>query len=112
MADDIVVGGLYATRDEDGSYGIMKVLVVDENAVHLRSYATRFKELPAEVRSPELSMDGPEGFGIGHFPLAREEFDREEPMLVGRESVDDDELDGHRIWLNPVTPRKPWWQFW
>jgi hypothetical protein len=101
MAEDIVVGGLYATRGEDGSYRIVKVLVVDEYAVHLRSYATRFKELPTHVRSSELSMGGfgrPEGFGIGHFPLARDGFDCEERVLVGRESVADDELDGYRIW--------------
>ncbi|MGL6075428.1 MAG: hypothetical protein ACRC8S_14835 [Fimbriiglobus sp.] len=52
MADDNVVSGLYASRDKNGSYRIVKVLVVDEYAVHLRSYTTRFKELPAQVRSP------------------------------------------------------------
>jgi|SRR5262245_21685702 len=107
MAADIVVGGLYATRDQDGTYRIVKVLVVDEFAVHLRSYADRFKELPAQVRSSRLSMGGlgsAEGFGIGHFPLAREEFDREERVLVGRESVADEELDGYRIWagIDPI----------
>jgi hypothetical protein len=107
MADDIVVGGLYATREEDGSYSIVKVLVVDEVAVHLRCYATRFKELPAQVSSSQLSMGGlgsAEGFGIGHIPLARQGFDREERVLVGRESVADDELVGYRIWagIDPI----------
>jgi hypothetical protein len=104
---EIVVGGLYATRDKDGSYCIVKVLVVDEYAVHLRRYANRFKELPTQASSSQLSLGGfgsPEGFGIGHFPLAREGFDREERVLVGRESVADDELDGYRIWagIDPV----------
>jgi hypothetical protein len=99
--EDIVVGGLYAARAQDGTYRIVKVLVVDEFAVHLRSYANRFKELPAQVTSSRLSLgglDSPEGLGIGHFPLAWEAFDREERVLVGRESVADDELDGYRIW--------------
>jgi hypothetical protein len=99
--EDIVVGGPYATRDRDGTYRIVKVLAVDEFAVHLRSYANRFKGLPAQVTSSRLSLGGlgsPEGLGIGHFPLAREAFDREERVLVGRESVADDELDGYRIW--------------
>jgi hypothetical protein len=104
---DIVVGGLYAIRDQDGTYRIVKVLVVDEFAVHLRSYANRFKELPAQVTSSRLSLgglDSPEGLGIGHFPLAREAFDHEERVLVGRESVADDELDGYRIWagIDPI----------
>jgi hypothetical protein len=107
MAEDIVVGGLYASRDQDGTYRIVKVLVVNEFAVHLRSYANRFKELPTQVSSSELSMGGlgsPEGFGIGHFPLAREGFDRDERVLVGRESVADHELEGYRIWagIDPI----------
>ena len=106
-APEVVVGGLYATRDSDGSYRIVKVLIVDEFAVHLRSYANRFEELPAQVSSSHLSMGGlynVEGFGIGHFPLAREGFDREERVLVGREPVADYELDGYRIWagIDPV----------
>jgi hypothetical protein len=98
---DIVVGGLYAVRNGDGTYRIVKVLVVDEFAVHLRSYANRFKELPVEVSSSQLSLGGsgkPGEFGIGHFPLAREGFDHEERVLVGRESVADHELDGYRLW--------------
>jgi hypothetical protein len=100
-AADIVVGGLYAARDEDGTYRILKVLAVDGLAVHLRCYANRFKELPAQVSSSELSLGGlgsPEGLGIGHFPLAREAFGGEEYLLVGREPVADDELDGYHIW--------------
>ena len=94
MAEEIIVGGLYATHDANGSYRIVKVLVVDEHAVHLRSYATRLKELPVQIRSSELSMGrlgSAEGFGIGHFPLAREAFDREPHTLVGCEAVVDDE---------------------
>ena len=107
MPDEIVVGGLYATRDEDGYYRIVKVLVVDEFAVHIRCYATRFRELPVRVRSSELTLGGPdcpEGFGVGHIPLARKAFDREERVLVGREPVADDELTGYRIWagIDPV----------
>jgi len=100
-ADDIVVGGLYAMRDEDGKYRIVKVLVVDEFAVHLRSYANRFETLPTELSSSQLSLGGvghPEGMGIGHFPLAREGFAREDRILIGREAVADDELEGYRIW--------------
>jgi hypothetical protein len=98
---DIVVGGLYATRDQDGTYRIVKVLVVDEFAVHLRMYANRFQTLPTQVSSSQLSLGGLdrlEGIGIGHFPLAREGFLREQRILVGREPVADEELEGYRIW--------------
>ena len=101
MADDIVVGGLYASRGQDGTYRIFKVLVVDEAGVHLRAYANKFQELPAQISSSELSLGGlnsPLGIGIGHFPMARAGFNRDEHILVGRESVADEELEGYRIW--------------
>jgi len=106
MVEDIVVGGLYATKDDDGLYRIVKVLVVDEYAVHLRSYATRFKELPVQVISSELSMGGlgrPEGFGVGHFPIAQEGFYKQQRVLVGQEMVEDRELEGYRIWAGIDT---------
>ena len=107
MPEPILVGALYASRGSDGQYRISKVLALDEHAVHLRSYADRFAELPAEVHSAQLSLGGlgsPGGFGIGHFPLAREAFERETKVLVGREEVAYDELDGYRIWagIDPV----------
>jgi hypothetical protein len=103
---EAVVGGLYAERGEDGLYRILKVLAVDEFAIHLRMYANRFEELPPEVRSAELSLGGlpPGPFGIGHFPVAHEGFWAGDPVLLGQETVADSELDGYRIWagIDPV----------
>lgn len=102
---EIVVGGLYATRNEDNTYGVMKVLVVDEVAVHLRAYANRFKELPLEIDPSVLtlgSISDEGGFGIGHFPLAREGFWNGEPVLLKKTSVADDELDGYRLYLEAM----------
>jgi len=107
MDTEIVVGGLYAARDRDGLYRITKVLVLDERIAHLRTYANQFKALPSQIRSSELSLGGlgsSGGFGIGHFPVAREAFEHEEHVLVGRENVVDEELDGYRIWagIDPI----------
>jgi hypothetical protein len=43
MAKDIPAGGICTTRESDGLYRIVKVLVLDEHVVRLRSFATRFK---------------------------------------------------------------------
>src|SRR5947209_13763704 len=106
-ANEIIVGGLYASRDEGGRYRVSKVLVVGEFAVHLRSYANRFDELPAGITSSQLSLGGigaAEGFGIGHFPISREGFRLDSRVLIGKEPVKYDELDGYRIWagIDPV----------
>ena len=101
-----IVGGLYASCDADGRYRICKVLVVDELAIHIRSYATRFDELPTDVKPSQLSMGGiglPEGFGIGHMPIAHQGFWLDNPVLVASEPVSDDELLGYRIWAGLET---------
>ena len=107
MAEEIVEGGLYAARDRDGLYRITKVLVLEKTTVHLRTYADRFEKLPAQIHSSGLSMGrlgSPGGFGIGHYPVARQGFDPSGYVLVGRESIVDDELDGYRIWagIDPI----------
>ncbi len=102
---EIVVGGLYASRNEDGSYGVLKVLVVDDFAVHLRSYKNRFSEIPKNLDASVLSLGGiddPDGFGVGHFPLAKEGFWNSEPVFLKQESVAEDELEGYRIYLDAM----------
>lgn len=98
---EIVVGGLYASRQTDGTYRIVKVLVADEHAVHLRMYAERYDAIPKRVESRSLSLgriqDGL--FGIGHYPIARQGFFNGEKHHIGTESVTEDELEGYRIWL-------------
>ena len=101
----IQVGGLYATQDEDGSWPVMKVLAVDEFAVHLRSYANKFPEQPKDVDPAKLSLGGlddPAGFGIGHFPLAKEGFFKDNPILIKVVSVKEDELHGYRLYLEAM----------
>ncbi|MGE3316056.1 MAG: hypothetical protein AB7O26_13155 [Planctomycetaceae bacterium] len=101
IASAIASGNLYALRSQRGDYTIVKVLVVDDIAVHLRTYANRFSECPEQVNSSDLSLGSlgdPAGFGIGHFPLSRASFEREEKKLVGRETVSYEELSGYLIW--------------
>jgi hypothetical protein len=105
-ANQPIIGGLYASRDEQGRFRICKVLVVDDLAVHIRTYATRFDELPNQLTSSQLSMGGvglPGGFGVGHMPIAHQGFWLDNPVLVGTEPVDDDELLGYRIWAGLET---------
>lgn len=96
-----VVGGLYGSRAEDGSFRVVKVLAADEEAVHVRIYANRFEAMPQNVSSTNISIGaapGSSGFGIGHAPLSREGFLREERTLLATEQVREEELEGYRIW--------------
>jgi hypothetical protein len=101
----IQVGGLYATQDKDGSWRVMKVLAVDDFAVHLRSYANKFPEQPKDVDPAKLSLGGskdPGGFGIGHFPLTKEGFFNDNPVLIKVVPVKDEELEGYKLYLEAM----------
>jgi hypothetical protein len=101
----IQVGGLYATQDQDGSWRVMKVLAVDAFAVHLRSYANKFPEQPKDVDPAKLTLGGlndPAGFGIGHFPMARAGFFKDNPVLIKVVPVREEELKGYRLYLEAM----------
>jgi hypothetical protein len=106
----IQVGGLYTTQEKDGTWRVMKVLTVDEHAVHLRSYANKFREQPKEVDPASLTLGGlndPAGFGIGHFPLAKEGFWKDSPVLIKVEPVREDELEGYKLYLEAMNEGDP-----
>jgi hypothetical protein len=102
----IQVGGLYATQNKDGSWRVMKVLAVDDYAVHLRSYANKFPEQPKDVDPAMLTLGGlnnPAGFGIGHFPLAKEGFFNDKPVFIKVVPVQEDELEGYKLYLEAMN---------
>lgn len=97
----IKVGGLYATQNKDGTWRVMKVLALDDHAVHLRSYANKFTEQPKDVDPDKLTLGGlndPGGFGIGHFPLAKEGFFKDNPILIKVVPVKEEELEGYKLY--------------
>jgi hypothetical protein len=131
-------GGLFATRNEDGSFGVRKVLAVDHVAVHLRKYGNRFDECPSHLDPASLSIgmdfkawlakgSPVSELAIGHFPLAHAGFWDMKPVLLRVDPVGEEELDGYRVWLTGTSPpsggestrpvgraavSKKWWQFW
>jgi hypothetical protein len=102
---EIVVGELYASKNDDGTYSIVKVLFVDDLAVHLRRYANRFDRPPSDVDSSFLTLDSigeGGGGGVDHFPLAKELFFNDDPQFIKQVPVADDELEGYRLYLEAI----------
>ena len=95
-AGDPVVGGIYLTLDEDGTYSASKVLALDDQAVHIRFYGNRFASMPEDLSSDSLiSM-------FGHVPMAREGFMMDPPKLLKVEKVSEEELSGYRVYLEAM----------
>ena len=93
-------GGIYSTSD-GAEFGIVKILAIDEDAVSIRIYRERFSNRPSSVNPDTLSLgriDDPQGFGIGHLPLAPRDFALWFPVHLATRPVTEDELDGYRYW--------------
>lgn len=97
----IKVGGIYATPEKDGTWRIVRVLALDEHAVHLRSYTDKFTEQPKDVDLAKLE------WFIGHMPLAREGFEKEQRVLIKVVPVAEEELEGYRYYLEATKGGPP-----
>lgn len=88
-------------------FKVAKVLRADERAVHVRLYAETFWNRPVAVNPRELTLGSihDEAYGIGHLPLAREEFERWEPVVIAHGTVEPDELEGYELWLEAEAAR-------
>ncbi|HJN19137.1 MAG TPA: hypothetical protein QGH10_26835 [Armatimonadota bacterium] len=87
--------------DGDGGFSLVKILVLDDEAVHVRLYRESYATRPTEVDPAELDYGGDEAsgsFGVGHVPVERKGFDAWEPELVMETTVEPEELEGYNIW--------------
>jgi hypothetical protein len=101
QAPSLKQGALYTVDDGEGFFRVAKVLVLDEQGVHIRLYKNKWKERPAAIDVSTLSLGGvhdPDGFGLGHLPLSRNAFAAWRPVFVQDGTVAKDELDGYERW--------------
>ena len=94
---DIQRGGVYATKNKDGTYAISKVLELDDSAVHLRFFNEKFPTIPQKIETAKLT------YLIGHAPLAKKGFWNDSPTLITVEPVSEDELAGYKIYLEAMS---------
>jgi hypothetical protein len=81
----IAVGGVYAHPD-GAAFTLSKVIVADEDRVHVRLYREVFDSVPADARTSTLTVLAP------HSAIERAGFLRDQPRLVGVEPVRREEL--------------------
>jgi hypothetical protein len=99
--NDFIAGGLYTIDNGDGSFGIAKILALDDELIHVKVYKNKWTNRPSSVDLSSLSMGSisdKDGFGIGHLPLGRKTFLNWKPVLVAQQPISEDELDGYNEW--------------
>ena len=96
-------GGLYAAKNDNGSFSILKVLKTDDLGVHVKIFSNQFPTPPAKVDESTLYMAGPdhktnETFGVGHAPLSQRTFDNWKATFVQQSTVKPEELESYNKW--------------
>ena len=96
-----VAGGLYSVMDDQGHYRAAKVVALDEDGVHVRLYKNRWERRPKEVATNSLALgtiNDPDGFGVGHLVLTKDEFGSWRPVFLSRADLTRDDLEGCMMW--------------
>jgi len=96
QSNNLKVGGLYVFKNKNNTFYLTKILVLDDFAVHLRTYSDTFKEKPTDINSENLKIL------IGHAPLDINGFLLDKPELIKVEEVKESELEGYKIYLEAM----------
>src|SRR5260370_15468006 len=89
-ADKLRAGGLYSTEDGKGQFTVIKILVLEPDAVHIRIYKQKFSARPSSVEPASLTLGklgDKDGFSIGHLPLSRRTFASWQPVFISQQPV-------------------------
>jgi hypothetical protein len=69
--------------------------------VHIRLYKNFFATRPTIIDQSKLTLgtiDDPDGFGMGHLPVSRDQFRAWHPVFITKTAVQKDELEGYELW--------------
>lgn len=99
-----VEGGLYYTRNENGTYSVLKILKIDDGGFHVRLYSNQFTEPPKMIDESALYMAGKdrkpsERVGVGHLPISKRPFLGWRATYFQQSTVSEEELEGYSMWL-------------
>lgn len=101
-ASDLQVGGLYSVVSSDDDFGVVKILILEEDTIRIRLYKNRFQDRPQTLDLKTLALgpmhEGKGRFTMSHLPVRRSEFLAWKPQLVMQTEVTEDELNGSMRW--------------
>ena len=96
-------GDLLSVVAENGSFGVAKILAIEELGAHVRLYVQRFPVRPNHIdpKTLDTAPFGPDHgnpFSIGHMPLSWQTLRAWKPKLIAHGFVVEEELEGFRMW--------------
>jgi hypothetical protein len=96
-------GGLYAFKNDNGSYSVMKLLKVEGGGAHVKIYSNQFDSPPTQVDESKLYLAGlnhkpNETLGVEDAPLSGESFQNYKATFVQQSTVTPQELEAYNTW--------------
>lgn len=88
----LIEGGVYATRASRFRWQFLRVLKLTEGAVHVRTYKRRF------WRTSTPRAFNRDDWSGRHMPIATESGSQWDVVYLGTLPVEEEELEGFRIW--------------
>src|SRR4051812_38139134 len=91
----IRAGSICIVENGDGKFGVVKVLVIEDEIIHVKIYKNTYNKRPSKIDIKTLSvgsMYDKDGFGVGHAPLAKKGFYDWKPVEVNFEPVTKEDL--------------------
>lgn len=102
---EIKQGYFFAMPRTLGGYNVFKVLAVDRNGAHIRSYSNVYTEVPETIDVTSLFMKRFDtdveaiDLGMGHLPVSYDTFMTWNAIALNQyEEVTEDQLEGYRLW--------------
>ena len=90
---DVAWGGYYTSRDEDGQWGVFRLLDFNRDAYHSTLYDQRFPEPPTLEMAKSLTP-----FAL-HVPIAAGQLVNFPATLIGESPLALDDLEGYDVYL-------------
>jgi hypothetical protein len=94
-------GSICSVDDGDGKFGIVKILVIDDEIIHVKKYKNKYAEQLVAIDINTLSNGSvydEAGSGVRHLPTDRKVFDSWKPIIIAFEEVTGDDLEEYEIW--------------
>ena len=95
-------GDICTVQEGNGWFGVVKVLLIDADRIHVKMYQNKFDTRP-EMIDPDSLFMGPvdpeeNGITMAHLPYQKSEFNAMKPEVEAYEPVTPEELEAFRIW--------------
>jgi len=106
---DYKEGDLYSFRNDDGTYGVLKILRIDKSPdgeiFSVRTYNNKYYSVPKADSLGGLVLGyDKDGTGVGHIPIFKGGFEIDIVGFLKNEPVSEDELEGYYYWKVESEP--------